>query len=59
MNKLTKTFMFVDNEAQAQKMCEYLQANQNSYRRKNHKPCYTPWDSSDGKEHKFVVWYVM
>lgn len=51
--------MFVDNEQYAIQMCTYLQIHQNAYRRKHYKPHYTPWESSDGKEHKFVVWYVM
>ena len=58
MKKLQLTFKFVDTEQQALDLCATIQANQNAYRRKHHKPSYTPWESQDRKEHKFVVWYV-
>lgn len=57
-SRLRRTFTFVDTEEEAQLMCENIQNQQNSYRKKYHKPSYTPWTSSDNKEHKFVVWYV-
>lgn len=51
-----KTFQFFDTEEQAQVFCD--KENQNYYIRKHHKASYTPWNSADGKEHKFVAWYV-
>lgn len=50
------TFQFFDTENQAQEFCD--KENQNYYIRKHHKASYTPWSSTDGKEHKFVAWYV-
>ena len=55
---LRKTFAFCDTEDEALEFCKAVQKNQNSYRKRWHKPHYTPWHSSDGTEHKFVVWYV-
>lgn len=52
------TFQFVETEQQAKELCKTIQKNQNSYRKQFHKPSYTPWESSDHKEHAFVVWYV-
>ena len=57
MRQLNLTFQFVDTEEQAKDLVNSIQANQNAYRKKHHKPSYTPWTSTDGKEHKFVVWY--
>lgn len=56
---LRKTFEFVDTEEEAISTCKTIQKHQNSYRKQFHKPSYTPWTSSDGKEHKFVVWYAI
>ena len=55
---LRKTFHFVKTEEQAKQLCKDIQKNQNSYRKRFHKPHYTPWTSQDGKEHLFVVWCV-
>lgn len=55
---LRQTFAFVETENDAKEMCKSIQKQQNSYRKQFHKPHYTPWTSSDGKEHCFVVWYV-
>jgi len=55
---LTRTFEFVETESEAKELCKTIQKNQNSYRKAHHKPSYTPWNSSDGKEHLFVVWYA-
>lgn len=54
---LRLTFEFVDTEDEAKDMCKKIQKYQNSYRKQFYKPSYTPWTSSDGKEHKYVVWY--
>lgn len=56
---LRKTFLFTDNEEQAKTLCKQIQKSQNSYRQTYHKPHYTPWESSDHTEHKYVVWYVI
>lgn len=50
------TFTFFDTEEQAQIFCS--KENSNSYIRKNHPAHYTPWNSQDGKENKFVAWYA-
>lgn len=57
--KLFHTFEFVNTEEQAKELCASIQANQNNYRKIHHKPYYHPWTSQDGKEHKFLVWYVI
>ena len=51
------TFKFVDTEQEAKELCDRIQKCQNAYAKKHHKPTYTPWESEDYKEHKFVVWY--
>lgn len=56
---LLDSFTFVDTEDEAKELCKNIQKRQNSYRKRWHKPHYTPWSSSDGKEHKFVVWYTV
>lgn len=50
------TFQFFDTEEQAERFCN--NENLNSYIRKNHTAHYTRWSSQDGKENKFVAWYV-
>jgi len=50
------TFEFFDMEEQAKRFCDI--ENLNSYIKKYHKAHYTPWSSQDGKENKFVAWYV-
>lgn len=59
MARLQMTFEFVDTEEQAIKMCNRINSEANSYRRKNKPARYTPWDSQDGRQHLFVViyWY--
>ena len=52
------TFSFMDTEKEAQHLCEVLQRQQNAYVNRRHKAHYTSWESTDHKEHKFVVWYV-
>lgn len=48
-------FQFFDSEAAAKAFC--AECNCNPYIRRKHPAHYTPWSSSDGKEHKFVAWY--
>lgn len=52
-------FKFVDTEEEAKDFCDKHQAQQNAYGKRKHKPHYTPWASTDNKEHKFVVWYYI
>lgn len=56
---LRKTFNFVNTEDEALELCKAIQKAQNAYRKVHHKPHYTSWESTDGKEHKFVVWYAI
>ena len=56
---LRKTFQFVDTEKEALDLCKSIQKRQNSYRKQFHKPHYTPWNSQDGKQHLFLVWYCV
>ena len=51
------TFKFCDTEGVAQALCGEINANATPYMRRKHPAHYTPWDSRDGKEHCFVVWY--
>ena len=55
--KKRPTFSFVDTESEAIDLVEQIKAAQSRYMNKHHEPHYTPWSSTDGKEHKFVVWY--
>lgn len=56
--KYQLSFSFRDTEEEAQRLCEVLQKQQNAYVNRRYKAHYTGWESSDHKEHKFVVWYV-
>lgn len=51
------TFDFVDTQEQAQALCDRINAGYTRYMRKNHPAHYTSWESENGQEHKFVVWY--
>lgn len=55
-NRYSLTFRFFDTEHQAEIFCN--RENQNSYIRKRHPAHFTPWESSDGKEKKFIAWYA-
>lgn len=57
MKKYDKTFTFVDTEAEAKRFCDVENTKGSYYKRKNKKSHYTPWHSSNGKEHKFICWY--
>lgn len=52
-----KTFEFCDTQEQAQAFCDRINASYSSYARKHYKAFFTPWSSSNGQEHKFIVWY--
>ena len=51
-------FMFVDTIEQAKQLVSSIRKKQNTYRNKYYPPHFTPWESQDGKEHKFVVWFA-
>lgn len=51
------TFDFCDTEAQAIRLCSFINKTSSYYMRKNKPAGYTPWQSADGKENKFVVFY--
>lgn len=52
------TFTFVNTEEEAKSLCNDIYKAMKPYARRKHKPHYTAWESTDHKEHKFVVWYV-
>jgi hypothetical protein len=56
MRRYKSTFEFFDTEERARAFCD--KENSNSYIRKHHHAHYTPWSSQDGKEQKFIAWYV-
>lgn len=51
------TFKFCKTEEQARRLCAEINATQSRYMTKNHPAHYTPWDSADGTEHLFIVWW--
>lgn len=51
------TFRFCKTEEQAQRLCAEINAKQSRYMTKKHPVHYTPWESSDGTERGFVVWW--
>jgi len=55
--RLQLTFDFVDTTEQAQSLCEKRNKESSRYCRRKYPAHYTPWISSDGNEHKFIVWY--
>lgn len=57
MKKYRYTFDFVDTETQAIKLCDSINKKLTRYMRKKHPAHFTPWNSLDNTEHKFVVWY--
>lgn len=56
--KYRTTFDFFDTEEQAQVFCDKENKSASPYVRKKYPAHYTPWSSQDGKEHKFIAWYV-
>lgn len=57
MRKYQYTFKFVDTEQQAKDLCQDIFNNSNDYIKRNKKPHYSAWESQDGTEHKFIVWF--
>ena len=56
--KYYKTFEFCNTEQEAQTMCENINRTATRHIRMKHPAHYTPWSSTDGKDHKFIVWFV-
>lgn len=56
--KYNKTFKFCNTEQEAREMCESINRAATRYIRTKRPAHYTPWSSADGKEHKFIVWFV-
>jgi hypothetical protein len=57
--KYRLTYQFCDTEAQAQELTKQLNKNGTYYVRKNKPAHFTPWESLDGKEKAFIVWYYI
>lgn len=58
MKQYRLTCEFRDTEYMARVFCEYLKLNLTPYmKRAGLVPHVTPWDSLDGEEHKYIVWY--
>ena len=55
--KYYMTFKFVDTEKEAREFCVNTNMLATYYERKHYPAHYTPWDSMDGNEHKFVCFY--
>lgn len=51
-NQYRKTFKFFDTEQEALAFAAEC-------RKMRHKVSMTPWQSADGRENKFVVWYYI
>lgn len=56
MKKYKFTYDFVNTEEEAINFCNTK--NRNTYICKHYHAYYTPWNSQNGREHKFVVWYA-
>lgn len=54
MSKYHMTFIFCDTEEDAKQVCNTENASGSYYKRTHYKAHYTPWQSLDGKENKFV-----
>lgn len=57
MSKYRKTFEFFDTMKEATMYSELVMRTANKYYRKTHKHVITPWTSTDGSEHKYILWY--
>lgn len=55
--KYRSTFDFFDTEEQAKAFCDRYNSEASAYVRKKYQAHYTPWQSQNGKEHKFIAWY--
>jgi hypothetical protein len=54
-----KTWQFAETESEARTICARENATGTAYKRRKHPAYYTPWSSTDGHEHKYIVWYVI
>lgn len=54
-----KTWRFAETEAEARAICARENSTGTAYKRLKHPAHYTPWASMDGREHKYIVWYVI
>ena len=59
MRKYHPNFYFCSTEDEAKALCEKIRGWSSAYCRRKYPPHYTPWDSTDGKEHRFIVWFHM
>lgn len=58
MQKYWLTFEFFDTEEQAETACDTIFDGYTAYlKRSKKRPHWSPWDSLDGREHKYLVWY--
>ena len=58
MKKYNLTYQFFDTEEQARAFCDRENANGTKWKRAKHKAHFTSWRSMNGKENKFIAWYV-
>lgn len=58
MKKYNLTYQFFDTEEQAQAFCDRENASGTAWKRAKHKAHFTLWRSMNGKENKFIAWYV-
>lgn len=58
MKKYNLWYIFADTEEQAREICARENSTGTYYKRKHYPAHYTPWDSADGTEHKFIIWTV-
>jgi viroplasmin and RNaseH domain-containing protein len=56
--KYNLTYKFFDTEEQAKNFCDKENTQNSYYLQKNHPARYTSWTSTNGKENKFIAWYV-
>lgn len=58
-HRFNLTFKFFDSENEANSFCDYLLKHATPYQLRVNKVAKPPqlWESSDGKETKYLVWY--
>ena len=59
--KYSLWYEFANTEDEANSIISNVLHNEDyksPYVRDKYPPHYTPWDSANGKEHKFIVWYA-
>lgn len=50
-------FEFFDTEQEAKEFCDKTNKAASRYVRTKSPAHYTPWESQDHTEHKFIAWY--